>query len=221
MADFSRADEHRAEVIALSRRMTADRLVVGTSGNVSMRCGDLIAVTPSGVDYDQLTVPDVPLVDPTGRVVEGGLRPTSELDLHLVAHQRHGAHAVVHTHALHATALSLLRDDVPPVHYQLADFGGSVRVAEYATYGTADLAEAMSTAMSGSAGCVLRNHGTVTIGPTLRAAYNRAQQLEWLCQLWLTASQVGQPRTLDETQLARAAERMTSYGQSSAPAADT
>lgn len=208
-----RLAEQRRAVIDIAQRMTADGLVVGTSGNVSVRCGDLIAVTPSGVDYDELIEPDVPLVDLDGEVVDGELRPTSELPMHLMAYQRHDAGAVVHTHSLHATALSLLRDDVPAVHYQLVDFGGRVRVAEYATYGTAELAESMSVALAGRTGCVLRNHGTVTIGKNLRQAYNRARQLEWLCQLWLTARQVGDPRLLDDAELERVAAQFADYGQ--------
>jgi L-fuculose-phosphate aldolase len=208
----SRLAEQRREVIEIAQRMTADRLVVGTSGNVSVRCGDLVAVTPSGVDYDELEVADIPLVDLDGAVVEGERKPTSELPMHLTAYQRHDAEAVVHTHSLHATALSLLRNEVPAVHYQLAEFGGTVRVAEYATFGSDRLAEAMSEALTGRTGCILRNHGTITIGATLPQAYNRARQLEWLCELWLTASRVGAPSLLSDAELARCAEQFAGYG---------
>jgi L-fuculose-phosphate aldolase len=208
-----RMGDQRIEVIAIARRMTADGLVVGTSGNVSVRCGDLVAVTPSGVDYDELAVSDIPLVDLSGEVVEGNLEPTSELPMHLVAFRDHDAGAVVHTHSLYATALSLLRDDVPAVHYQLAEFGGTVQVAEYADFGSDELAEAMSKALTGRHGCLLRNHGTLTLGKNLRQAYNRARQLEWLCQLWLTASRVGTPILLTDEELASAAEKFAHYGQ--------
>lgn len=213
MSGEVRCAEQRREVIGIARRMIADRLVVGTSGNVSVRCGDLVAVTPSGVDYDELTVSDIPLVDLDGTVVDGELKPTSELPMHLVAYLRHGAGAVVHTHSTNATALSLLRDDVPAVHYQIADFGGSVRVADYATYGTDQLGENMSAALRDRNGCVLRNHGTVTVGETLGKAYNRARQLEWLCELWLTAKRVGEPHLLDEDEIALCVARFGSYGQ--------
>lgn len=205
--------QQRQEVVTFAQRMTADGLVVGTSGNVSVRSGDLLAVTPSGVDYERMSWSDVPLVDLAGEVVDGELDPTSELPVHLAAYRDHGAGAVVHTHSLHATALSLLRDDVPAVHYQLAEFGGPVRVAEYATFGSPELAEEMSAALRGRAGCVLRNHGTVTLGETLVKAYDRARQLEWLCQLWLTAVRAGEPRLLDDAELARCAEKFAGYGQ--------
>ncbi|MGP4021303.1 class II aldolase/adducin family protein [Saccharopolyspora sp. 5N708] len=211
----SQLADQRAEVIAIARRMTADRLVVGTSGNVSVRWGDLVAVTPSGVDYDALRVADIPVVDLSGEMVAGELKPTSELPMHLMAYRRHDAGAVVHTHSLHATALSLLRNDVPAVHYQLAEFGGAVAVAEYATFGSDQLAESMSAALRGRTGCILRNHGTITIGDDLSQAYNRARQLEWLCELWLTASRAGDPSLLSDAELARCAELFAGYGQKS------
>lgn len=203
----------RQEVVRIARRMTADGLVVGTSGNVSMRRDDRVAVTPSGVDYADLTAEDVPVVALDGSVLAGGLKPTSELAMHLAAYREHQVGAVVHTHSLHATALSLLRDEVPAVHYQLAEFGGAVPVCEYATFGSDALARSVSEGLRASAGCILRNHGTVTVGARPAQAYDRARQLEWMCQLWLTASGAGQPRLLDETDLARAAEQFTSYGQ--------
>ncbi|NMI01574.1 class II aldolase/adducin family protein [Pseudonocardia acidicola] len=206
------ADE-RVAVVRTALRMTTDRLVVGTSGNVSVRAGDLIAVTPSGVDYDRLTAADIPVVDLAGGVVDGGLVPTSELPMHLAAYRDHGAGAVVHTHSVHATALSLLVDEVPAVHYQLADFGGPVRVAEYATFGTDELAATMSVALAGRAGVILRNHGTLTTGPTLAKAYNRAAQLEWLCQLWLIARTGGEPRLLPAAEIERCVEAFAGYGQ--------
>ncbi len=206
------ADE-RHEVIRMSRRMVADGLVVGTAGNVSLRRGGLVAVTPSGVEYDRLTFADVPIVDLDGNPVHGSLEPTSELPMHLTAYNGHEAGAVVHTHSLYATALSLVRDEVPAVHYQLAEFGGGVRVAEYATFGTARLAENMSAALTGRGACILRNHGTVAVADTLIHAYNRVRQLEWLCQLWLTARQAGEPALLDDAELARSAEQYATYGQ--------
>jgi L-fuculose-phosphate aldolase len=205
--------EQRDEVIAFARRMIDDGLVVGTSGNVSVRSGELIAVTPSGVDYDRLRPEDVPVVDLAGAVVDGALKPTSELPMHLAAYRDHEARAVVHTHSLHATALSLLRDEVPAVHYQLADFGGPVRVADYATFGTDALAASVSAALRDRTGGILRNHGTITIADTLAKAYGRAAQLEWICRLWLTAAQVGEPRLLPDGELERCAPLFRTYGQ--------
>lgn len=203
----------RTSVLAFAQRLVRDRLVVGTSGNISCREGDLVAVTPSGTDYDTMLPEDVVVVDLEGTVVHGDLAPTVELPLHLACYRRHGAQAVVHTHSTAATALSLLRDEVPSVHYQIAMFGGSVAVAPYATYGTDQLMENVSAALQGRTGAVMKHHGTITLGDTLGKAYDRARQLEWLCDVWLRASAVAPPGTLPADEIERVVGAFASYGQ--------
>ncbi|MEU3860218.1 class II aldolase/adducin family protein [Streptomyces sp. NPDC028722] len=216
-AEDIRQEEARlwAELVATARRTVADGLVVGTSGNVSARLGDLVLVTPTGVPYDRLTPGDITGVDLTGRRVLGTLTPTSELPMHLAVYRTTDARAVVHTHAVHATAVSTLVDELPLIHYMAGALGGPVRVAPYATYGTGELAEHMLRALDGRSGCLLRNHGTITYGATLDQAYDRTAQLEWMCRLWLTASSVPglTPSLLSEAQLAEAGERLKGYGQ--------
>ncbi|MFS4094665.1 class II aldolase/adducin family protein [Streptomyces sp. AF1A] len=213
------ADEETARLwaalVETARRTVADGLVVGTSGNVSARVGDLVLVTPSGVPYDRLTPDDITGVDLTGRPVLGTLLPTSELPMHLAVYRTTDARAVVHTHAVHATAVSTLVPELPAVHYMTGALGGPVRVAPYATYGTEELAENMLRALDGRSGCLLQNHGTITYGAGLDQAYDRTAQLEWMCRLWLTASSVPglTPSLLSEAQLAEAGERLKGYGQ--------
>lgn len=204
-----------AEVVGAARRTVADGLVVGTSGNVSVRVGDTVLVTPSGVPYDRLRPADVTGVDLTGRQVLGTLVPTSELPLHLAVYRETDARAVVHTHAVHATAASTLVDELPPIHYMTAALGGPVRVARYATYGTPELAAHTLRALEDRTGCLLRNHGTLTYGATLDQAYDRTAQLEWMCRVWLTASSVPglSPSLLSAGQLAEVGERLRGYGQ--------
>ncbi|MGX4692978.1 class II aldolase/adducin family protein [Streptomyces sp. JNUCC 63] len=202
-------------LVAAARRTVADGLVAGTSGNVSVRVGDTVLVTPSGVPYDRLTPDDVTGVDLEGRQVLGTLVPTSELPLHLAVHRTTDARAVVHTHAVHATAVSTLVTELPPIHYMTGALGGPVRVAPYAMYGTEELARNTLRALAGRTGCLLRNHGTITYGTTLDQAYDRTAQLEWMCRLWLTASSVPglTPALLTPEQLAQAGERLRGYGQ--------
>jgi L-fuculose-phosphate aldolase len=209
----NRLDEARDAVAACARRLVADRLVAGTAGNVSVRVADHIAVTPSGVAYDTMTGDDVCVVDLEGAVVDGELAPTTELPLHLLCYARHDAGAVVHTHSTAAVALSLLCDEVPLVHYQTAMFGGAVAVAEYAPYGTDELAANVSAALAGRTAAVMRHHGTVVLADSLRAAYDGAAHLEWLCDVWLRASAVGTPRLLSVEQVADVAERLRGYGR--------
>ena len=202
-------------VVDTARRTAADGLVVGTSGNVSARVGDIVLVTPSGVPYDRLAPGDAVGVDLAGRQVLGDMVPTSELPLHLAVYRHTDAAAVVHTHAVHATAVSTLVTEVPLVHYAAALLGGPVRTAAYARYGTRELADHMLTALRDRTGCLLRNHGTVTYGNTLDQAYDRTAQLEWMCRLWLTASSVPglTPTLLSPEQVAEAGERLRGYGQ--------
>ncbi|MFS8204561.1 class II aldolase/adducin family protein [Streptomyces sp. CWNU-52B] len=203
------------DLVATARRTVADGLVVGTSGNVSVRVGDTVLVTPSGVPYDRLTPEDLCGVGLDGRRVLGSLVPTSELPLHLAVYRSTGARAVVHTHAVHATAVSTLVTELPLVHYMAAALGGPVRVAPYATYGTEKLAENMLPALRDRTACILQNHGTLAYGAGLDQAYDRTAQLEWMCRVWLTASSVPgrTPTLLTEEQVAEVGERLKGYGQ--------
>ncbi|MGW0425452.1 class II aldolase/adducin family protein [Streptomyces sp. NPDC003015] len=205
------------ELVDTARRTVADGLVVGTSGNVSVRVGDTVLVTPSGVPYNRLTPDDVTGVDLEGRQVLGTLVPTSELPMHLAVYRSTDARAIVHTHAVHATAVSTLVPELPPIHYMTGALGGPVRVAPYATYGTDELAENMLHALADRSACLLQNHGTITYGSTLTQAYDRTAQLEWMCHLWLTSRSIPglTPNLLTERQVEEAGERLRGYGQRS------
>ncbi|WP_030248750.1 MULTISPECIES: class II aldolase/adducin family protein [unclassified Streptomyces] len=210
-------EEARAweDLVTTARRTVSEGLVVGTSGNVSVRVGDTVLVTPSGVPYDRLAPDDVTGVGLDGRQVLGTLVPTSELPMHLAVYATTDARAVVHTHAVHATAVSTLVSELPLIHYMAAALGGPVRVAPYATYGTDELAENMLNALAGRSGCLLQNHGTVAYGTSLDQAFDRTAQLEWMCRLWLTATSVPglSPSLLSREQLAEVEERLRGYGQ--------
>ncbi|MFH8760147.1 class II aldolase/adducin family protein [Streptomyces atroolivaceus] len=202
-------------VVETARRTAAEGLVVGTSGNVSARVGGVVLVTPTGVPYDRLGPGDAVGVDLEGRQVLGDMVPTSELPLHLAVYRESDAAAVVHTHAVHATAVSTLVPEVPLVHYAAAVLGGPVRTAAYARYGTRELADNMLAALRDRTGCLLQNHGTVTYGATLDEAYDRTAQLEWMCRLWLTASSVPghRPTLLTPAQLRDVQDALEGYGQ--------
>lgn len=203
------------ELVATACRTVHDGLVAGTSGNLSVRVGDTVLVTPSGVPYDRLGAEDLCAVDLAGRRVHGTMRPTSELPMHLAIYRDTDARAVVHTHAVHATAVSTLVETLPNIHYMAAALGGPVRVARYATYGTDDLAANMSRALADRTGCLLQNHGTICYGGTLAEAYDRTAQLEWMCRVWITAAAVPgrTPSLLPDAELDRVGELLRGYGQ--------
>jgi L-fuculose-phosphate aldolase len=194
------------ELIAeYGRRMTADRLVVGTSGNLSIRSGDLLAVTPTGHAYDTLT-PDLVCVQRLdGSAAEGRLAPTSELPIHQLIYDHTDAAAVVHTHSTAATVVSTVTDELPTIHYILAVMGGPIRVAPYATFGSRQLADNVLAAIEGRSGVLLANHGAVTYGPSIEVAYDRALYLEWVAEVWLRAHGLTPgftPHILDEAEMA-------------------
>ena len=200
---------------AAARALAAEGLVRGTSGNLSLRDGHLIAVTPTGAQLAELQAADVVVVDREGHVVGGGLAPTSELDLHLSLYGRYDCGAVVHTHAPTATALACVLDELPVVHYEQLLLGGAVRVAPYQTFGSPELAAAAADAIEGRSAALLANHGTIAQGATLEDALGATRLLEWVSEVYWRACVVGAPRPLDDTQVQGVIEAAVSrrYGR--------
>ena len=192
--------EARHAVVAACRRAAAERLVIGTAGNVSVRVNDLVAVTATGAVFDSLGLADVVVVGLGGGLVMGDLEPTSEVDLHLGIYAATDARSVVHTHAPVSTAMSTVLTELPCIHYQQLLLGGPVRVAPYATFGTRELARNVRDALDGRSAALMANHGSVAVGGTAEKALDNALLLEWLCTLYRDASVVGTPAVLDEQQ---------------------
>jgi L-fuculose-phosphate aldolase len=185
----------REAVAAAARRLADEGLLVGTAGNVSVREGDVVAITGTGVVLGSCAPADVALVRLDGSPVEGA--PSSEVELHLgVYADRPDCAAVVHTHAPYSTALACVLDELPVLHYQQLLLGGAVRVAPYATFGTPELASAVRAALEGRQAALMANHGSVAVGATLDGAVEHALLLEWLAALHHRASALGTPRAL-------------------------
>jgi len=198
----------RRLVVRYAKRLRPDGLVVLTAGNISVRSGDLVAITPASFDYDELTPDRICVIRLDGTIAEARLAPSSEVPMHLgVYHAVPEAGAVVHTHAPFASALSTVVDELPALHYLIAELGGPVRVAPYATFGTEALAENVARALEGRTAALLGNHGTIAFGDTLEHAYSRTVLLEWLSALYLRSSQLGKPRLLSGDEIERVAQR--------------
>jgi L-fuculose-phosphate aldolase len=194
------ADE-RAAVADASRRLAALGLAEGTSGNVSARSGDRVAITPTGAVLAEVRPEDVVVVDLDGELLDGDLAPTSELDLHLGTYERYEPGAVVHCHPPFATAIACVRDELPVVHYEMLMLGGAVRVAPYATFGTPELAARTIASLEGRAAVLMANHGALVQAGDLPGALRLAQLLEWSAALYWRAAQLGEPRVLDDDAL--------------------
>jgi len=206
--------EEREQVVWACRRMLATGLVVGTAGNVSVRAGDLVAISPSGLDYDELTAELVGVHRLDGRPEDARLRPSTEMPLHLAVYRETDAGAVVHTHAPASTALSIVVNEIPAAHYYTALFGGPIRVAPYARFGSAELAAAAVTALADRSGALLANHGAICIGDSVRSALDLAGYLEYLCDVQLRAMSTGLPiRTLPPDEIRRVMRAMAGYRQ--------
>jgi len=205
----------REDLVAFARRMAPDDLAPGTSGNLSLRRGGLIAITPSGMPYEQMTPADICLVRTSDAALLSGPRPSTETPMHLALYQASHATAIVHSHSPYVVALSTVLDELPAVHYAMADLGGTVRVAPYARFGTTQLATSAAAALAGRSAVILRNHGALTCGPTLARAYERARTLEWLARAYWYARLAGTPQTLGESALTEVSDAMRAlrYGE--------
>lgn len=199
-------EDARSAVAEVSRRLAEHGLLIGTAGNVSTLfdgpTGPEVAITATGIELAGAQSEQVTVVDLAGNLLAGEFAPTSELHLHLDALRERGG-AVVHTHSPIATAISLVVDEVPCVHYQQLLLGGAIRVAPFEVFGSPELAAAVRAALDGKQAAILANHGTVALGSDVAKASDNALLLEWVADLFWRASAIGTPRALsDEQQMA-------------------
>ena len=208
--------EERQEVVAYCQRLKVSGLTTGTSGNISIfnsREG-LAAISPSSLDYMEMTAKDVVVMNLDADVVDGARRPSSEFGMHLICYQqRPDIKAVVHTHSPKATTLAVLGWDLPAVHYMIAYGGGAtIRCAPYQLFGTMELAQEAIRALEGRYACLLESHGTLATGPDIGYAFSLAEQVEFCADVYLRAKTVSEPIILTDEQIAAViAQAMSSY----------
>jgi len=214
----------RAELVSYGTRLLDDGLAVGSAGNLSVRVGDIVAITPSGIPYADLRPADICLVTLAGAQLDADgtdqlETPSSETPMHLAIYAAASAAAVVHTHSPEVVALSASRPELPAIHYAISALGGPVRVAPYLRFGSAALAAAAVEALDGRSAVILRNHGAVTYGRHLAQPYERALLLEWLARTYRLALSYGEPATLSASELAEVAaeSRRRRYGERRVP----
>ena len=207
-------EKERRDVVETCLFMQSNGLIVGTAGNVSIRVDDKVAISPSGVPYETMTAEDVVVFSMDGERVDGILEPSSELPLHLSVYRETAAKAVTHNHAPASTALGLVVDEIPPSHYYSAMLGGIIRVAPYAEFGTDELARNVTEALKDRSGALMKNHGAITIGPTVKKAAGLLPILEYVCEIHLRAMATGAPiALLSPEQMADAKTAIADYGK--------
>ena len=207
-------EKERRDVVETCLFMQSNGLIVGTAGNVSIRVDDKIAISPSGVPYETMTAEDVVVFSMDGERVDGVLEPSSELPLHLSVYRETAAKAITHNHAPASTALGLVVDEIPPSHYYSAMLGGIIRVAPYAEFGTDELARNVTDALKGRSGALMKNHGAITVGPTVKKAAGLLPILEYVCEIHLRAMATGAPiALLSPEQMADAKAAIADYSK--------
>jgi L-fuculose-phosphate aldolase len=206
----------REDLVATARRMSELGLTPGMSGNISVRTptGGML-VTPSGMPYAELVPDDVVEMKPDGSMRAGQRTPTTEWQLHRdILGARQDVEAIVHTHSLFCTTISTLRRDIPAIHYMVVLAGSdSITCAEYATFGSAQLALNAVSALRGGNACLLANHGMVALGGSLAQALRLAAEVETLASQYWHAAQIGTPHVLDADELHKVRARFREYGQ--------
>lgn len=208
------------DIIAAAQAMNANGINSGTAGNVSARTQTGMLITPSGMDYSQLTPDDIVAMDfDTTWFATNNLRPSSEWRFHLdILRHRPDVEAVVHTHSTYATALAVHGRGIGPFHYMVAISGGhDIRCAPYATFGSQELSDHALTALEGRSACLLANHGVIATGTTLPAALALAMQVEELARQYIAALTVGEPPSLSVAQMDQVLAKMASDGYGSSP----
>lgn len=213
-------EAERQAIIDACLQITKQGLNQGTSGNVSVRVGGRMLITPSATPYDALrpamiaSMPIVPADHPEFGTWDGPLKPSSEWRFHLdILTARPEVGAIVHAHPIYCTTLAIARKPIPPVHYMIAAFGGAgIRCSDYALFGTAALSRTALTALHGRAACLLANHGAIAVGPSLPKAMWLMTELETLAHQYVNVMQIGGPVLLSDAEITEALDAFAGYG---------
>jgi len=190
--------EEKHIVLEAARKMLEKGLVVGTAGNISLRLPSegeqqLLAITPSSRHYDSLTADDIQIIDFNAATVEGKLRPSMETKLHIGIYQaRKNINAVIHTHSVFASAVSVAGRDIPPIlDDQVAFLGGGIKLARYALTGSPEQVPVVLAALEDRNAVLLPNHGAVGVGRTMHDAFTACELTEKTARIYLLALAAG------------------------------
>jgi len=208
--------EERELVVEYGKKLITSGFTKGTGGNLSIynREKKLMAISPSGIDYFKTKPEDVVVLNLKGEKVDGDKTPSSEYEMHKIFYERRtDIDAIIHTHTIYATTIACLNWDLPAVHYMIALAGKSVRCAEYATYGTKELAENAFKAMENRNAVLLANHGLLAGAKDLANAFNITEEIEYCAELYYRTKSIGEPVILSDKEMDLMIEKFKTYGQ--------
>jgi L-fuculose-phosphate aldolase len=206
----------RKQIVEYGKKLIASQLTTGSGGNLSIynKEEDLVAVKPSGVDYHSMSPEDIVIMRPTGEIVEGTLKPSSETKFHLALYQhRSDINAIIHTHQIYATTFACLNWEIPAVHYLIGFCGDKVPLAPYATYGTQELSDNIVQTIGKYNACLMANHGLVAVGKTLETAFTVSEQIELVAHIYYNTKCLGEPVILSDDEMLVVQNKFKTYGQ--------
>jgi L-fuculose-phosphate aldolase len=205
--------EKRQSIIDACLRMSALGINQGTSGNISLRHGDGMLITPTSTPYEAMKPEQIVYMHLDGNH-DPAQRPSSEWRFHRdILKARPEVEAIVHAHPPYSTMLAIMGMEIPPVHYMVAVAGGdTIRCAPYATFGTQELSEHAVRALEGRLACLLEHHGMIAVGPSLPKAMWLAVEVETLARQYHGCLQIGTPPLLSKEEIEKVRLRMAGYG---------
>lgn len=191
----------KEQVIRYGKKLIDRRLTTGSGGNISVcnREKNLVAISPSGLDYYETTPEDIVILDIDGNLVEGKNRPSSEAGMHLAFYKnRADISGIVHTHSKFATAIACMGWELPAVHYLIGMAGHRVKCTGYATYGSDELAKKALETIGDSNAVLLANHGLIALGEDVDRAFSTAEHLEFVSEVYYLTKTLGTPNILSD-----------------------
>ena len=205
--------EKRQSIIDACLRMNASGINQGTSGNISLRHGDGMLITPTSTPYEAMKPEQIVYMHLDGSH-DPSQRPSSEWRFHRdILQARPEVNAIVHAHPPYSTMLAIMGMEIPPIHYMVAVAGGdTIRCAPYATFGTQELSEHAVRALEGRLACLLGHHGMIAVGPSLPKAMWLAVEVETLARQYHGCLQIGTPPLLSKEEIEKVRLRMAGYG---------
>lgn len=206
----------KQQLIEYGNKLIKDKYTLGTGGNLSayIREKQVMLITPSGIPFNEITIDDIVVMNCDGEILAGTKLPSSEWQMHgIIYKNRDDIDCIIHAHTVYSTALAVLRQPLPASHYMIAVAGKDVQCAEYASFGTEELAKNAFEAMKDRKAVLLANHGVLTGGKTMLEAYTVLEELEYCSKVHLVASSAGTPTIMPEEEMANMAERFKTYGQ--------
>jgi len=194
-------EDLKKKIVEVMKYLDEKGLNHGRSGNVSVRVGeDRLLITPSGVVKSEMTPEDILLVSMDGEVLEGARPPTVEMPMHLAIYRNYPyVGAVIHAHGLYTSVLAVAREPLLPVIEEMIMYtGGEVRVADYAPFGSEELAENVVKALKERSAAILANHGVVACGRKLEEAVEVLTVVERVAQIYVLARILGKVTILPD-----------------------